>query len=397
MDRSGRRRILYVQYTNPAAYPSLEHSATILARRGWQVIFAGAGVAGVECLRFPTTPNIRVHQLAPGAGRQRQWLRYLRFCVWTLGLAFRHRPDWVYLSDSLACPAGLLIRGVTGRRRLIYHEHDLPDAGRPSRAMEIVAWARRVLGRCAALCVAPNAPRLERLVRDTGRASSPTIAVFNCPLKDEVVPLRTDRPRGLAVLYHGSLVPARLPLTILDALARLPDSVTLDVVGYVPAGAPDYLRHLQARAAERGVAHRLHVVGTVPTRQDLFRQAQRCDVGLALMPTTSDDPNLRTMAGASNKPFDYLACGLALLVSELPDWRTLYVEPGYGLACHPEDAESLARALRWFLDHPADTRAMGERGRQRIVTEWHYERQFQPVARYLEETPSPQRRSGDAR
>ena len=183
------------------------------------------------------------------------------------------------------------------------------------------------------------------------------------------------------------MVPARLPLTVLDALTQLPDSVTLDVVGYVPAGAPEYLRHLQAHAAKRGVAHRLRVIGTVPTRQDLFQHARRCDVGLALMPTTSDDPNLRTMAGASNKPFDYLACGLALLVSDLPDWRTLYVDPGYGRVCRPDDPDSLAAALCWFLEHPAETRAMGERGRQRILAEWHYERQFAPVLERLTAAP----------
>ena len=136
------RRILYVQYTNPAAYPSLGHSATILAKQGWRVLFAGAGVDGVEALRFSTTPNICVHQLTAGTGRRRQWFRYLRFCLWTVGLVLRHRPDWVYLSDPLACPAGLLIRSVTGRR-LIYHEHDIPDGGRPSRAMGIVGWCPR--------------------------------------------------------------------------------------------------------------------------------------------------------------------------------------------------------------------------------------------------------------
>ena len=90
------------------------------------------------------------------------------------------------------------------------------------------------------------------------------------------------------------------------------------------------------------------------------------------------------MAGASNKPFDYLACGLALLVSDLPDWRKMFVEPGYGLACNPNDTDSIAAQLRWFLKHPAETREMGERGRQRILTEWNYERQFAAVVEVIQ-------------
>jgi hypothetical protein len=46
------------------------------------------------------------------------------------------------------------------------------------------------------------------------------------------------------------------------------------------------------------------------------------------------DLNEQAMAGASNKPFDYLACGVPLLVSDLLDWRMMFVKPGYGLACN---------------------------------------------------------------
>ena len=101
------------------------------------------------------------------------------------------------------------------------------------------------------------------------------------------------------------------------------------------------------------------------------------------MPLGTKDVNESAMAGASNKPFDYLACGLALLVSDLPDWRNLFVQPGYGLACDPEDSESIARQLRWFFQHPAETRSMASKGRQRIIAEWHYERQFAPVLDYV--------------
>jgi glycosyltransferase involved in cell wall biosynthesis len=85
------------------------------------------------------------------------------------------------------------------------------------------------------------------------------------------------------------------------------------------------------------------------------------------------------MVGASNKPFDCLASGLPLLVPDLEDWRRLYVAPGYALACDPEDPESIAAALEWLLTHPSERWQMGERGRQRVLDEWNYERQFAHV------------------
>jgi glycosyltransferase involved in cell wall biosynthesis len=92
---------------------------------------------------------------------------------------------------------------------------------------------------------------------------------------------------------------------------------------------------------------------------------------------------MQYMIGASNKAFDYLACGLALMVLDLPDWCQMYVEPGYGLACNPNDPESIAAAVYWFLEHPDEMRQMGERGRQRIATEWNYQMQFAPVLQQM--------------
>jgi glycosyltransferase involved in cell wall biosynthesis len=93
--------------------------------------------------------------------------------------------------------------------------------------------------------------------------------------------------------------------------------------------------------------------------------------------------SIQPMTGASNKPFDYLACGLPLLVSNLPDWREMYVEPGYGLTANPDDPENIAAALRWYLEHPKEMREMGEQGRQRILKEWNYEHQFEKVENLL--------------
>src|SRR5262249_53432977 len=155
-------------------------------------------------------------------------------------------------------------------------------------------------------------------------------------------------------------VPARLPATVLGALARLPPGARLRVVGYETLGNAGYVGQLQAAARRLGVADRVRVLSPMP-RRELLRGSVAWDVGLALTPMDSTDLGLRTMAGASNKPFDYLACGLAVLVSDLPDWRRLYVEPGYGLACDPGDPASIAAALRWFLEHPGETQAMGER------------------------------------
>ena len=97
------------------------------------------------------------------------------------------------------------------------------------------------------------------------------------------------------------------------------------------------------------------------------------------MPKETRDPNLKFMAGASVKLFDYLACGLAVLVSDNPDHERLFVANGVARSCDPRLPESIASNLLWFLEHAEETRQMGERGRRRVQEDWNYERQFQPV------------------
>jgi spore maturation protein CgeB len=135
---------------------------------------------------------------------------------------------------------------------------------------------------------------------------------------------------------------------------------------------------LQTEAERLGVREQFEYLGAFP-REKLLPLCRRATLGLSLMPEATTEFNEQTMTGASNKPFDYLACGIPLLVSDLPEWKEAFVEPGYALACCSSDAESIARSLRWFMEHPEETRKMGERGRQRILTDWNYETQFQKV------------------
>lgn len=382
------RKILYLQYTNPAAYPSLEHSSRLLANAGWQVMFLGTGAWGARVLTFPPHERISVQQMPFQAGGWKQKLHYFRYMLWSLRWGERARPQWVYASDPLSAPTALLLSYVPGIK-IVYHEHDSPALGSPmlgsreesaarvSAVMRLVLAARRRLAQRAEVCVLPNARRIEEFIRQT-HCPRPPLCVWNCPRVDEIAPARPSNPDdAMMVYYHGSVNAPRLPAAVILALARLPEAVRLRIVGYETIGSQGYVRQLQARAHELALSHRVEFCLPLSRRQ-LLHTAREGDVGLALV-ADQRDGNLQALVGASNKPFDYLASGQALLVSDVPDWHEMYVEPGYGLACDPHDPASIANTLHWFVEHPAERRAMGERGRQRILDEWNYEKQFKPV------------------
>jgi glycosyltransferase involved in cell wall biosynthesis len=371
-------RVLYVQYTNPAAYPPLQHSASILAAAGCEVRLVGTGVAG-ERLTFRESDRVRVALMPFEPGGWRQKVHYAQFASWVAAEARQWQPDWVYVSDPLACPAALALRPLTSAR-FVYHEHDSPaaDAGAQSTFMRVVLRARRALAARAELCVLPNDERAEIFKEQTGRTGD-VVTVWNCPMRGEAG-ARREAPAvpALKIVYQGTIVPARLPATVLQALATLPETVSLVVAGYETAGYPGYADALRQDANRLGLDGRIAFPGAFP-RDELMRQCRTCDVGLSLLPSASADLNERAMVGASNKVFEYLASGLAVLVGDLPRWRETFVDAGFGRACDPASSASIAAELRWLLDHPGERIAMGERGRQRIGLDWNYDHQFAPV------------------
>jgi glycosyltransferase involved in cell wall biosynthesis len=385
-------QILYVQHTNPAIYPPLEHSARILSKSGSDVWFFGIQSGGESNkLAFPEPLALRQTLWKYQSPGPRQKLQFAAFTLAALGHALRQRPTWVYCSDVMSCPAAWLIGHFT-RCRVLYHEHDSPDPGnrkngdrepeatRPPLFQRFLLWTRQRVGLDADLVILPNEKRLDLFVQTTGRQKK-SLCIFNCPRLDEVRAENHDpkAPGGLRLTFHGSINRDRLPLTILHAMSCFPGRVHLSVVGYETLGSKDYMTMFLQTARQLGLEKAVEFIGALP-RHALFDSAAKGEVGLAFMPMQGGDINMANMTGASNKPFDYMACGVALLVSAKPDWEEMFVRPGYALSCNPDDADSITQSLQWFLDHPDQMRDMGEKGRKRISADWNYETQFVKAA-----------------
>ena len=107
-------RIVYLQYTNPASYPPLEHSSEILAKQGCEILFLGGPSDGSKTLTLSRHPAIRVRQLPAFGQRLMQALNYIVYLGWTLATCIIWRPRWIYASDHWACMPSFLIQKITG-------------------------------------------------------------------------------------------------------------------------------------------------------------------------------------------------------------------------------------------------------------------------------------------
>lgn len=369
------RRVLLVHAFGPEGYPPVIHAAGSLADAGFAVDVAGATMPAFEGLPWPEIPGVRRHSSGPWSGDRAG--SFARLAAASLRLAVRHRPAWVWCSDPWSLPAAWPA-SVTAGARLVYQEHDSPppDASGERIGRRALRPLRRLALRRADHVVFPNAARLAFARSEVGPGRGRDHVIWNLPTLAEV-PRRVARAgrSGLRLHFHGSISPFALPVALIDALAIVRDT-TLRIVGY-NVGHPEHGIALAARARELGIVDRIEFRGACP-RAEALALAAEADVGIAFFRPHPNNINHSHALGASNKVFDYLAAGLALLLSDAEEWRGTLV-PTYGQGCDPESPVSIASALRKYIDSDPDPETIGASGRARIRSEWHHERAFAPM------------------
>ena len=374
------RRVLFVQATEAGGYPPIVNAATVMAAAGWQVLVLNAPIKE-HAIAFPRDCGVQLKHMPARPSHVMRKRDYARYVLAAANLAASFRPNVVYASDPLGAAPGLVASTIS-RGSLVYHEHDSPNPGAPdSRLMQLRARAARA----ACAVVFPNEARARIAQEQTGFRDEQLRIVWNVPRRTELPVSRRVANSELIVYYHGSITPERLPESVLNAIGLCRHRVRLRIMGYEAPGAKGYV----ARLIESGKRFGQQVVeylGQVPTRESVFAEAAQASLGLALMPRATGDVNLTHMTGASNKAFDYMAAGLALLVTDLPDWQTVFVEPGYARSCDPSDSASIAAQLSWFAGNSEERRRMGSIGRTKIESGWNYETLFRPVLATLNES-----------
>jgi len=366
-------RVLFLQFTDPAGLPPLRRAMTILLAHGAAVDAVGIRLHGGKVMPLLEDDRLSVHLVDRTGSARRNYARWFRRAV---RVARAGRPDWLYASDPLSAPAALVMARLLAVP-VIYHEHDAPQRAGPGPLGRLAVRARDTLARRAELCVLPSEER-RRALADHLDGQLAAVTAWNCPLRTEVGPPRAAPDRsGFRIWYHGSLVPERLPHPLLEALTVLPAEVSFTFAGYETQGATGFTADFLARARRMGLEGRVLATGFLGHPELRVRIAD-FDLGCAFVDPAASDTNLHSLAGASNKVFEYLAAGVPALVPPGEAWHTLVVGPGYGVAA-ASDASAIAAAVRRLMGDRQATHAMGEAGRQRILAEWNYETQFAPV------------------
>lgn len=83
------------------------------------------------------------------------------------------------------------------------------------------------------------------------------------------------------------------------------------------------------------------------------------------------------------KVFETLACGVPVVVSDLPGMADLVRQHHCGIVVPPGDSKQLANAVRYLLEHPEERAAMGKNGRQVVEREHSWDARAEATHRLL--------------
>lgn len=378
------KKILFIQYANPAAFPPIEYISQILAEAGFSIRLLGVHSQRAESMKLPDHSNISVEVASYTPPGWRQKVAYLRFLMRIIFIARKWKPDWVYASDQMVTPAGLLLCRLFGLK-VIYHEHDSPvESGHGSIFIRAIMAARTSLAKRAEFIVLPQRERINIFQKET-ETQRPVMQVWNCPRRQETLckeERKREDPDPLNVYFHGTLNLDMLPLTLMAGAAQSGVPVHFKFVGYETIGSRGTIDTLRHAVKEANQMVTLELPGS-RSRHELPAQMKGMHVGWVNFVNPTHNINLTHLEGASNKVFDYLAAGLPLIVPQDPGWENMFKVPGYAKSCNPNDVKGIASLLRWFYENSDEAAAMGRAGQLRTQGDWNYEAQFQPILKRL--------------
>lgn len=273
----------------------------------------------------------------------------------------------------------LLLKAMRPAAAVVYDVHEdypsmmrdkfwLPRWSRPAAALGV-----RLANRCAAACLDGIVVADGGVAGDFAKtAAKKTLVHYNFPSLGLFASANGAPAQPSAdLVYVGGLSERAGIFVLFDALKRLAQRglrPTVRLAGYTDG--EEGLATITEALRRYGLDGQVQFDGRL-AHSEVPVWLQQGRIGLVLLQAVP-----KFMKNIPSKMFEYWACGLPVLASDLPPIRQFLVEGRNGYLFPPASPAHLADRIAYLLQHPAECESLGRAGRGMIEAEWNNEQQI---------------------
>lgn len=282
----------------------------------------------------------------PSAVRRAAQLLYLLPRILThvviLARMVGSRPDVIHSHDVNTLPTAWLASKLA-RAPLVYDAHEIStDREGYGNFRSAVTWVEKQLMPRAAAAITTTDARAKFFARAYG-IQRPVVLQNRPRFSAEKYNDRIRRELALTepwpiVLYQGTLQRGRGLERLIEAAARTVGTY------FVFIGDGPLAGDLKQQAKRAELSERVHFIPTV-SLGDLPSYTASADIGVQPIENTC----LNHFTTDSNKLFEYVMGGLAVVASGMPEIRKIVADHDLGITVAPDDTEALTGAIQTLV------------------------------------------------
>ncbi len=327
-------------------------------------------------------------QFVPLRRRQSRLQRTLT-AIGLLPLLLRQNASLYHFQDPELFPAAFALKLIF-RKRVVYDAYEdfpalvaaknsIPSICRPL-AAKLIGVIEALAARCFDGLVTADGSTLRRLAR---RPRSRKLVFYNFPNLEFFPEPETASAKPFDVVYRGGLSPRAGTRVLLDAVALLAAEhrhIRLLLLGYFDDAEAE--TRFREKIRTLGMEANVEVRGRIP-HEEMAAALASARIGVSpLLPIPKFLTNIPV------KIFEYWACGIPVVATDLPPMRPFFRDGEAGLLVSPshrkELARSIAQSIGWLLDHPEMAREMGQRGRALVTARFNNAAEVPKLRRFCE-------------
>lgn len=203
-----------------------------------------------------------------------------------------------------------------------------------------------------------------------------SLIVMNCPNKEPVEKAKEQNHFGVdgtVVLYQGMLNPGRGLNELVLSAHFLPEGIYIVILGDGPLK-----NHLKDTVSKKGLEEKVIFIDAVPSSV-LSDYTRAADIGVLIL----EPYNLSKKLASANKIFEYMAAGIPIIATDLPENRRVIEDCDAGILISDHSPESISSAVRYLSENPKKMQEFGSNGRLGHIIKYNFENQEHKLFRNL--------------